>query len=112
VPVVTGGRIGELAEAGARFAASLTRLRIVAAQVEQIEQRLTAHATADSSCDCARCREDRLTLYGRLPCKPRSPEREDAVAATEARIVEVRLQLDERARQQSIANAQAKLHES
>ena len=38
--------------------------------------------------------------------KPRSPEREDAVAATEARIVEVRLQLDERARQQSVANAQ------
>jgi hypothetical protein len=38
--------------------------------------------------------------------KPPSPEREDAVAATEARIVEVRLQLDDRARQQAIANVQ------
>ena len=60
------GRVGELADAGARYAASLTRLRIISAQVAQIEARLEEHAADDSSCDCARCQEDRLTLYGRL----------------------------------------------
>lgn len=59
------GKVGELANAGARYASSLTRLRIIAAQVAQIEARLAAHGTDDSSCDCERCQEDRRTLYGR-----------------------------------------------